>query len=243
MEDGRDLAAGRVAVVTGANRGVGLAIAKGLAERGLRVQLTARNLADAEEAAAPLRSRGLDVTPRRCDVTDQSTVDELAAALAADPGRVEVLVNNAGLYDKQQRSTLTADLDVVRAVWEVNLLGSYRMCRALLPFMLRQRYGRIVNVSARIGSFGMPSSREPGRPGYSLSKVALNMLTVKLAVELAGTGVLVNAATPGRTRTRMGGPEAPRSPEEGAETPIWAALLPDDGPTGGFFMDRQPLPW
>jgi len=230
----------RVALVTGANRGIGRAVAHGLAEHGLTVLLTARTLAAAESAAADLGPRGLRVAPHQLDVTQQRSVDRLRPAVEAEFGRLDVLVNNAGAYYDDAQHATTADLAIVHAALDVNLIGAWRMCQAFVPLMRRRRYGRVVNVSSGAGTF---RNQDAGTPAYSVSKAALNMLTVKLAAELHGAGVLVNAACPGWVRTDMGGPDADRSPEEGADTPVWLATLPDGGPTGTLFRDRRPIPW
>jgi NAD(P)-dependent dehydrogenase (short-subunit alcohol dehydrogenase family) len=230
----------RVALVTGANRGIGRAIAGGLALGGLTVLFTARQPEQAAAAAAPLARQGLAVAAQSLDVTDPASVAAIAAWVAAEYGRLDVLVNNAGAYYDEDQAAISADLAIVQAALEVNLLGPWRLCQAFVPLMQRQRYGRIVNVSSGGGAFAEAAA---GTPAYSVSKAGLNMLTVKLAAELVGSGVLVNAACPGWVRTAMGGPGAPRSPEEGADTPLWLATLPADGPSGGFFRDRQRIPW
>jgi NAD(P)-dependent dehydrogenase (short-subunit alcohol dehydrogenase family) len=227
----------RIAVVTGANRGIGKAIARQLAAKGLTVALTGRDLGRAQAAAAEMTGA---VRPYQLDITDQGSVDRLIAAIERDFGRLDVLVNNAGGYWDEGERPSTADLALVEAALQTNLLGAWRMCEAAVPLMLRRGYGRIVNVSSRSGSFARPSASVPA---YRVSKAALNMFTQSLAAELAGRGVLVNAACPGWVRTEMGGQNAPRSVDEGADTPVWLATLPDDGPTGGYFADRQPIPW
>ncbi len=229
----------RVAVVTGAHRGIGKGIARQLAARGLIVALTGRDPAKAQAAAADLAGTGT-LRPYQLDITDQGSVDRLIAAIERDFGRLDVLVNNAGGYWDDDESPSTADLAIVEAALQTNLLGAWRLCEAALPLMLRHGYGRIVNVSSRSGSFQRPSANVPA---YRVSKAALNMFTTCLAAELAGRGVLVNAACPGWVRTEMGGQNAPKSVDEGADTPVWLATLPDDGPTGGYFADRQPIPW
>jgi NAD(P)-dependent dehydrogenase (short-subunit alcohol dehydrogenase family) len=230
----------RVALVTGANRGIGRAIASALARDGLTVLFTARRGGEAAAAAAPLARQGLLVASRSLDVTDPRSVAAVAAWVTAEYGRLDVLVNNAGAYYDADQAAVSADLAIVQAALDVNLLGPWRTCEAFLPLMLQHGYGRIVNVSSGGGAFAGAGA---GTPAYSVSKAALNMLTVKLAAELAGSGVLVNAACPGWVRTAMGSPAAPRSPEEGADTPCWLATLPADGPSGGFFRDRQRIPW
>jgi NAD(P)-dependent dehydrogenase (short-subunit alcohol dehydrogenase family) len=229
----------RVAIVTGANRGIGKGIARQLAAFGLIVALTGRRLENAQAAAADLSSQG-DVRPYQLDVTDPASVDRLAADIDRDFGRLDVLVNNAGGHWNEGERASSLDLGAVEAALQTNLIGAWRMAIATIPLMLRNRYGRIVNVSSRSGSFQRPGASVPA---YRVSKAALNMFTCTLAADLLGRGILVNAACPGWVRTEMGSQSAPRSVEEGADTPVWLATLPDDGPTGGFFADRQPIPW
>lgn len=222
----------RVAVVTGANRGIGREVARQLATRGLEVVLTARDPAKAEAAAAALGVRALAL-----DVADDASVAALADRLRDELGRVDVLVDNAAIhYDTWQRA-VEADLGVVREALEVNLLGAWRTVRALAPLM--GRGGRIVNVSSGSGSLAGAGG---GAPAYSVSKAALNMLTVKLAHDLRPRGILVNAVCPGWVATDMGGPGG-RPVEDGAAGIVWAAELPADGPTGGFFRDGRRIPW
>jgi len=229
-----------VALVTGANRGIGAAIAEGLAERGYRVLLTARDLQKAAATAAPMRARGLAVDPHQLNVTDMASVAALTERLCTEYGRLDVLVNNAAILNDDGERALTIDLQLVEATLQTNLLGPWRLCQAVIPLMRAQGSGRIVNLSSDYGSLGLGGGPQPA---YSVSKAALNMLTVRLARELQGTGILVNACNPGWVKTEMGGPNAELSPAEGADTPIWLATLPADGPTGGFFQRRRPLPW
>jgi NAD(P)-dependent dehydrogenase (short-subunit alcohol dehydrogenase family) len=230
----------RVALVSGANRGIGLETVRQLAAKRLTVVLTSRDLAAGDAAARKLAAEGLAVVARQLAVTDPASVTRLAAAVEAEFGRLDALVNNAGVYLDQGRQGVDADLDAVRQTLETNLFGAWRLCQAFLPLMRRGGYGRIVNVSSGMGQL---NDMGGGSPGYRVSKTALNALTCILADELRGTGILVNAACPGWVRTEMGGREAPRSVEQGADTPVWLATLPDDGPTGGFFRDRKPIPW
>ncbi len=225
--------------MTGANRGIGLAIAEGLARQGYAVLLSARNPDQAAAAAIPLQRAGGEVLPLQLDVTDPASVAAMQGTIT-QLGRLDVLVNNAGAYYDDDQDAATADLALVQAALDVNLLGPWRLCEVAVPLMRRQRYGRIVNVSSGSGAF---AEAGPGTPAYSVSKAALNMLTVKLALELRGSGILVNAACPGWVRTDMGGPAAPLTPAEGADTPLWLATLPADGPSGGFFRDRRQIPW
>jgi NAD(P)-dependent dehydrogenase (short-subunit alcohol dehydrogenase family) len=229
----------RVALVTGANRGIGLEVTRQLAGLGIQVVLGSRDLGKGEAAAAELARARLDVLPRQLDVADQASVDRLAAVVADELGRLDVLVNNAAIhYDTWQRAA-DADLGVVQEALETNLFGARRLCAAFVPLMRRHRYGRIVNVSSEAGSL---ASMGGGAPAYGVSKAALNALTRKLAAELRGSGILVNAVCPGWVATDMGGPGG-RPVEEGARGVVWAATLPADGPSGGFFRDGRPVPW
>lgn len=231
---------GRVALVTGAYRGIGLEVTRQLARRGFTVILTARDLSKAEAAADKLKGQGLEVVAAALDVSDARSIEEAVRFVAERFGRLDVLVNNAAiLYDSWQRA-VEADLDIVREAFETNTLGPWRMAQACLPLLGKSSHGRIVNVSSESGSL---SSMGGGTPAYSVSKAALNVLTRKLAHELRPARILVNSVCPGWVATEMGGPDAPRTVEEGAASVMWAVTLPDDGPTGGFFRDGEPLPW
>jgi NAD(P)-dependent dehydrogenase (short-subunit alcohol dehydrogenase family) len=228
---------GGIALVTGANRGIGLEVVRQLAERGFRAVLGSRDHAKGRAAAEELG--GLDVDPRRLDVADPDSVRKLAGELEDQYGRLDVLVNNAGiLYDTWQRG-VEADLDVVREALATNLLGAWSTTQACLPLLRRSEHGRIVNVSSGSGSL---SSMGAGTPAYSVSKAALNALTRILAAELRSEGILVNAVCPGWVATDMGGPGG-RPVEQGAASVMWAVLLPDEGPTGGYFRDGRPVDW
>jgi NAD(P)-dependent dehydrogenase (short-subunit alcohol dehydrogenase family) len=229
----------RVAVVTGANRGIGREVARQLAVRGDLVVLGSRDLAKGERAAAELARDGAEVLPRRLDVTDPASVERLAAELADRSGRLDVLVNNAAiLYDTWQRAT-GADLGVVEQALRTNLLGAWRTVQAFLPLLRASGHARVVNVSSEAGSL---ASMGAVAPAYNVSKAALNALTRMLAADLRHERILVNAVCPGWVATDMGGPGG-RPVAAGAGSVLWAADLPDDGPTGGFFRDGRPLPW
>jgi len=198
--------------------------------------LTARHQRAAEDAAAALRSEGLPVSSGRIDVTDPGSI----AATIAGLQRIDILVNNAGITDGCQRA-ITIPADEVRRILEVNLLGAWQCASAVIPLMLDQKYGRIVNISSRLAAL---TTMESGtEPAYRVSKTALNAFTRVLAADLASTGILVNACSPGWVRTDLGGPNAPTTVEQGASTPVWLATLPSNGPTGEFFADRHPAPW
>jgi NAD(P)-dependent dehydrogenase (short-subunit alcohol dehydrogenase family) len=230
----------RVALVTGANRGIGLEVCRQLAKRDLRVVLTGRNASHAESAAAELHEQGLDVVAAVMDITDVSSVRACVRDVASRVGEVDVLVNNAAVLIAEHGELLDTSIDVFRETFATNVWGALMVCQALVPSMIARRYGRIVNVSSAAGQL---SSMSTYAPAYSISKVALNALTVQLAAAVRGTGVLVNCVNPGWVRTRMGGSGAPRSAEQGAETIVWAATLPSNGPTGSFFSDRRPIDW
>jgi NAD(P)-dependent dehydrogenase (short-subunit alcohol dehydrogenase family) len=233
--------AGRVAVVTGANRGIGLVIVRELAHRGLRVVLTARDAAKGESARARLRAQGLNVGFHALDVRDAEQSRAAAAWVEREFGQLDVLVNNAGvLSDPKGVRASTVDPAVLRDALETNAIGALAVTQACLPLMRRGGYGRIVNVSSELGQLASMGS---GTPAYRVSKAALNAITRTLAAELAGTNIKVNAMSPGWVRSDMGGPSAPRSLEQGADTAVWLATLPDDGPSGAFFKDRSPIVW
>ncbi|MER7466168.1 SDR family oxidoreductase [Streptomyces sp. NPDC097981] len=228
-----------VSLVTGANRGIGREVCRQLGARGHTVLLTARSLSAAERAAAELRAEGADVHALALDVRDRPSIERAAHESAERFGRLDVLVNNAAItYDTWQRAA-TADLDVVAEAADTNLYGPWRTTQAFLPLLRAGRHGRIVNVSSEAGSL---TNMGGGTPAYSASKAALNALTRMLSAELRGDGILVNSVCPGWVATDMGGAGG-RPVREGAAGIVWAATLPDSGPTGGFFRDGRPLPW
>ena len=237
----------RVAVVTGANRGIGFEISRQLARRGYTVILTARDPARGRAAVRVLAREGLDVTFRRLDVTDAAGIKRFVRHLRRKVGRLDVLVNNAGIYleggyvdDRLPESIFDESIDKVRVTMETNLYGPYQLCQALIPLMREGGYGRVVNVSSRSGQLSGMGGREAA---YRMSKAALNALTRILAAELPGGQVLVNSMSPGWVRSDMGGPKAPKTLAEGADTAVWLATLPKRGPHGGFFRERKPIPW
>jgi NAD(P)-dependent dehydrogenase (short-subunit alcohol dehydrogenase family) len=223
-----------VSLVTGANRGIGREVCRQLAAVGHTVLLTARDAAAAAEAADAVGTE-----PLKLDVTDPANIAEAVAIVKDRYGKLDVLVNNAAItYDTWQHA-ITADLAVVREAAETNLYGSWLMIQQFLSLLRNSKHPRIVNVSSEAGSL---ASMGGGTPAYTASKVALNALTRMTAAELRTEHILVNSVCPGWVATDMGGPGG-RPVSEGAASVVWAATLPDNGPTGGFFRDGHPLPW
>ena len=231
-----------ITVVTGANRGLGLAAARRLAcVEGHRVVATARNPADLEQISAECQRAGHPIDCHQLDVTDDNSVAALGKWLGERFDRVDALINNAGIMIGQQSaSVLDFPLTDLRATLETNLFGVLRVTRALAPLIRASQAGRVVNLSSGLGQL---SEMTAGVPAYRISKTALNALTCILAAEMAGSPIKVNAASPGWCRTNLGGPDAPLSAEEGIDTVVWLATLPEDGPSGGFFRNRQPISW
>jgi len=232
----------RIAVVTGANRGIGLEICRQLAQHGgIRVVLASRDEKKGKAAADKLRSEGLEVDNHKLDVTSDNSIKTLAGWMADTYKRCDVLVNNAGiLADPRGSRVLDSNVETWRDTLETNLFGPLRLVQSLAPLMKLNSYGRIVNVASGQGQL---SDMGAGTPAYRVSKTALNALTRTLAAELKGSGVLVNSMCPGWVKTDMGGSSAPRTVEQGADTAVWLATLPDGGPNGGFFRDRKPIAW
>jgi NAD(P)-dependent dehydrogenase (short-subunit alcohol dehydrogenase family) len=228
---------GRIALVSGGNRGIGLEVCRQLAKRGYTVVMGSRDEEKGHVAAERLEG---DVIPHQLDVSDAGSVDRMAAFLEEEVGRLDILVNNAAISNDEGQRGVDADLDRVRESLEANLFGAWRLCEIAIPLMRRNGYGRIVNVSTGLAAL---EDMGGGSPGYRVSKTALNALTRILASELRGSGILVNAVNPGWVQTDMGGSGATRPVEEGAEALVWAATLPNNGPTGGYFRDRHPVPW
>jgi NAD(P)-dependent dehydrogenase (short-subunit alcohol dehydrogenase family) len=231
----------RVALVTGANRGLGLETSRQLLVKGLTVVMAGRDQALLERAR---RTVGDDEQRRAVavamDVTDPESIVAAHRIVSERLGPVDVLVNNAAVLLFENEDALSIPPDAYRDTFDTNVFGVIEVCRTFVPEMARRRYGRIVNVSSGAGQLATMSTYAPA---YSMSKTALNAFTRILASTYRDAGVLVNAVDPGWVRTDMGGPSAPRSPQEGADTIVWLATLPDDGPTGGFFHDRHAIEW
>ena len=234
----------RTALVTGANKGIGFAIAQGLGELGFTVAVGARDDDRRAAAVERLRAAGLDVFGVALDVTSDESAAGAAATIEQTTGRLDVLVNNAGISgrtDGGAQDPTTLDLDVVRTVLDTNVLGVVRVTNAMLPLLRRADSPRIVNMSSNMGSLTLQTG--PLMAAYAPSKSMLNSITAQYARALAGTRVLVNAACPGYVATDFTGFAAPRTAEQGAAIAIRLATLPDDGPRGGFFDDEGVVPW
>ncbi|MDQ8700116.1 SDR family oxidoreductase [Hyphomicrobium sp. LHD-15] len=238
------MAVTRTALVTGANRGIGFEIVRQLARLGVLAVIGARDPKDGVAAAEKLQSEGLDVPVVALDVDREESAAAAVAEVKRLYGRLDVLVNNAAvLIDAPggfNASLFELTGETARRTFETNVLGPLRLIQAAAPLMREQGYGRIVNLSSIAGQL---AEMGKGYPAYRISKTALNALTRIAAAELNGGNIKVNAMCPGWVRTDMGGANAERSVEQGADTAIWLATLSDDGPTGGFFRDRKPIAW
>ena len=238
----------KIALVTGANKGIGYEIARGLAKQGTTLFLACRDMTRAEKAAGQLAQEGLVAIPLHLDVTNPETIAAATARVDEAHGKLDVLVNNAGIAREWQLEPSQTPLAVVRQVYETNLFGAIAVIQAVLPLLLRSPAGRIVNVSSSLGSLTLTSdiSSELSRfhaLGYCTSKSALNAVTVQFANELRGTPVKVNAVCPGYVATDLNNHNGPRTPEQGARIAIQMATIPQDGPTGGYFNEDGRVPW
>jgi len=244
----------RVAVITGSNKGLGFEIARQLAKlENVQVIISSRDEAKGLEAREKLAQQGLEVDYLPLDVTDEKSVENFVSALRKQYGRVDILVNNAGVNpakEAEESSVLTVKLDTVLSTFAVNTVGPLRICQALIPVMKDRNYGRIVNVSTEMASLNsIANDFYPIAPSYRLSKIGLNGLACLLAKELKGTNILINNYSPGWMKTDIGGSDAPLTAEEGAQTAVYLATLPEGGPQGGFFAEMRKfggpfaLPW
>ena len=230
-----------IAVVTGGNKGIGFEICRQLAGKGVNVVLAARDESRGLAATQQLQAQGLNVIFHPLEVTDTKAVQRLARYLDATHGGCDILVNNAGVaLDRYSMSVLDTPVQLFRDTLETNVYGPLMLCQALVPLMLRRHYGRVVNLSSGMGQL---EDMEDGSAAYRMSKTALNALTRMVAAATAKSGILVNALCPGWVRTDMGGRHAERGVEKGAETAIWLATLPANGPTGGLFRDKKAIAW
>ncbi len=237
----------KVALITGANKGIGLEIARQLGNNGLTVLIGARDAARGKAATQTLQEEGVDARFLLLDVTNQNIIESAAKTVEADFGRLDVLVNNAGVA-LESAAASEADLEVIRQTFETNFFGVVAVTQAFLPLIRQSEAGRIVNVSSGLGSLTEMSNPSyqyyAVNPfGYGASKSALNAFTVSLAKELGETTIKVNSADPGYTATDLNGNSGHQTIPEGASAAVWLALLPEAGPTGGFFEDKGPLAW
>ncbi len=235
----------RVAIVTGANRGLGFEICRQLGQKKHTVIVAARDPAKGEAAAERLRAEGIDAHALRLDAADSSSIADAVRQVSERFGRLDVLVNNAGTF-VEAWGTMPSALTVaeMRETFDTNFFGPFEILREFMPLLRKSPAARIVNISSDMGSLGNINNRESlvysvMGPAYQASKVAINALTTLFAKEFADTNVKVNSASPGWARTDMGTEDAPLSVAEGADTAVWLATLPDDGPTGGFFSSTR----
>lgn len=233
------MAKNKIAVVTGANRGLGFEICRQLAIKGVRVILSARNEAKGKEAAENLKEEGLDVDFHQLDVTDKNSIQLFAEYVKVKYGILDILINNAGILIDSPDFCTAVDVDKVRKTFETNVCGTLSISQELIPLMKKSENGRIINISSRMGAI---SRMGKGAPAYRVSKAALNALTLTLAIELKNTRITVNAMTPGLIKTNMGGEKAVRSTVQGADTVIWLAIG-GNTQTGKFFLERKEIAW
>lgn len=230
----------KIALVTGGNRGVGYELCKQLALRGYTVILTSRDAEKGHEAAQKLKESALDVSFVQMDVDTPGSIRQAAITVNARYGRVDVLINNAGVYLDENEGIVTMDPSILKQTMATNFFGAYHAIRSFLPLMQKQGYGRIINVSSEYGAISEMSDQGAG--AYKLSKLALNGLTQLVAAEIKGD-IKINAVDPGWVRTDMGGPSAPRTPKQAAESILWLATIGPDGPNGEFFRDGKRIDW
>jgi NAD(P)-dependent dehydrogenase (short-subunit alcohol dehydrogenase family) len=245
------VALGRVALITGANKGLGLETARQLGKLGYTVLLGSRDALKGEMSAQQLRDDGVDARVVKLDVTKQPDIDAAAAQIESEFGKLDVLVNNAGVMierDWTKNTTSETTIEDLRATFETNLFAVFAVSKAMLPLLKKSESGRIVNVSSILGSVSLQAMK--GSPtyntklfAYNASKAALNVLTISLAHELRGTKIKVNSAHPGWVKTELGGSAAPMSVVDGAKTAVELATLGEDGPTGGFFHAGGEIAW
>jgi NAD(P)-dependent dehydrogenase (short-subunit alcohol dehydrogenase family) len=230
---------GIIAVVTGANRGIGFEICRQLAKKEIKVILTARNEKRGKEAIDKLKKEGLEIAFHQLDVTDERSIQQAASYVKENFGKVNILINNAGVGADYENHGSNADIEKIKEILEINTFGPLRVFKAFIPIMLESKNGRIINISSEMGALSIIGG---GSAGYRISKAALNAVTCILANELQGTNISVNSVAPGWVRTDMGGPGAPRSIAEGADTAVWLATT-DNISTGKFFRDRVEINW
>ncbi|XGC80553.1 SDR family NAD(P)-dependent oxidoreductase [Bdellovibrio bacteriovorus] len=234
----------KIAIVTGANRGLGLAASEALAQRGFKVLMAMRNPDKEQKTLNALKMKNLDVVPMKLDVSQEKSVNEFVDQVRKEYGFVDVLINNAGiLIDKEDggnQSVFKTKASTIQKTFAVNTLGPFLLTQKIFPLMKQEGYGRIVNVSSGMAQL---SHSQSASAAYRLSKTALNMVTNLFASEVEGSDICVNSVSPGWVRTDMGGPNADRTVEQGIKGIIWAATLPKGGPNGKFFRDQESIDW
>jgi NAD(P)-dependent dehydrogenase (short-subunit alcohol dehydrogenase family) len=239
----------KVALVTGANKGIGFEISRQLASKDITVVMGARSKEKVTAARTRLKENGLDVHFQLLDVTETKSITAGVENIKAKFKRLDVLVNNAGIMiDDYEKTVMDLNPDTLNKTLVTNGFGPFLICQTCIPLMRENNYGRIVNMASTLGSLTDITDPESTygvlqAPAYRLSKTLLNGITALFAKETRGSNILVNSACPGWVKTDMGGKEAPLTVEQGADTPVWLATLPDDGPTGGFFRERKPIAW
>jgi len=237
----------KIAVVTGANRGIGLEICTQLLQQDVHVILTARDSQKGQSAVKELSSISSNIEFFKLDVTQQQDVDNLQDYLTQTFGRCDILVNNAGIFPDPRNdlennwpSIINADIETIQSGLECNTYGTLRMCQGIIPLMQKHNYGRIVNLSSGMGQL---ADMNGCCPGYRISKTAVNVITRIIADELSNSNILINSMCPGWVKTDMGGVGATREVTDGADTAIWLSTLADNGPSGLFFRDRSVISW
>lgn len=235
-------------LITGANRGIGYETARKLGAKGYRVWLGVRELQRGAVAAENLKGEGIDANVVQLDVTDENSVRTAAERIAEIEGKLDVLINNAGISGSQRMTPEEQSLTDVAAIYETNVYGPIRVTQAFIPLLRKAGQANVVMVSSGLGSLGWLS--DPGNSyykvnllGYNSSKTALNAVTLSFAKHLAGSGIKVNAADPGYTATEFNGHSGCRTVDQAAESVIWLATIDGEGPSGGFYLDREPVPW
>jgi NAD(P)-dependent dehydrogenase (short-subunit alcohol dehydrogenase family) len=239
----------KVALITGANKGIGFEISRQLASNGITVVAGARSEERGHTACRRLRDVGMDVHFQRINVTDEGSIYSAIAKIREKFSHLDILVNNAGvMIDDQEKTIMDLNRDTLTTTLVTNAFGPFLLCQACIPLMRENNYGRIVNMASTLGS--LTDISDPGSlhggvevPAYRISKAFLNAITALFAKVTRGSNILINSACPGWVRTDMGGEQAPLTAAQGADTPVWLATLPDNGPTGGFFRERQRIPW
>jgi NAD(P)-dependent dehydrogenase (short-subunit alcohol dehydrogenase family) len=230
----------KVALVTGGNRGIGYELVKQLAQKGFKVILASRDSEMGHEVAQKLKESNLDVSLLVMDVNNQESIRQAAITVNERYGKLDVLINNAGVYLEENKKLVAMDPSILEKTMATNFFGVYHVIRSFIPLMEKQGYGRIINVSSEYGA--MSEMSYPGVGAYKLSKFALNGLTRLVAAEI-NSDIKINAVDPGWVSSDMGGPSAPRTPKQAAESIIWLATIGPEGPSGGFFRDGKPIDW